>query len=135
MTPEQKEERRLAYNAVARARLDGSLVKQSCEVCGNVDTHAHHRWGYETENALRVAWLCHVHHSAEHLGTPPWHETIRALREWTGLRETQLDWRLKWRRGRTALIEEGAEATPVEHRQLIRFYTGWLAEQLREEEA
>lgn len=55
--------KRPARQAVARALRDGRLVKQSCEVCGEAKTEAHHddydRW-------LDVRWLCPKHHRELH---------------------------------------------------------------------
>lgn len=64
--PKFYETQRLAYKAVALARRQGTLVQGPCDVCGASGAEAHHRWGYEAENALRVVWLCSRHHQAEH---------------------------------------------------------------------
>lgn len=60
VTPEGKHAHRLVFSAVRR----GSLVRQPCEVCGTARTDAHHPHGYD--RPLDVAWLCRVHHFAEH---------------------------------------------------------------------
>lgn len=48
---------------VWRAIKSGELVRQSCEVCGNPDTVAHHD---DYRYSLQVRWLCHPHHRLEH---------------------------------------------------------------------
>lgn len=53
-----------ARQIVNRSIERGWLTRRPCEVCGEPQTHAHHRWGYE--RALDVAWLCPVHHLLEH---------------------------------------------------------------------
>jgi transcriptional regulator with XRE-family HTH domain len=64
--------------------------------------------------------------------TPPY----KALRDVTELSQREVERRLGWdKRGHLSLIERGVPPTPEQRRDLIRFYTGWLAEQLREEEA
>lgn len=55
-----------AYAAVKKARRLGQLIPEPCEVCGDPQTEGHHRWGYEGDNALRVVWLCGVHHAQDH---------------------------------------------------------------------
>lgn len=43
----------------------GELQVQGCEVCG-AKAQAHHP-DYQVQDAhLKVVWLCHVHHAAEH---------------------------------------------------------------------
>ena len=48
-----------AQNTVHYALKTGKLVKGKCEVCGSLDTHAHHD---DYENKLAVRWLCPLHH-------------------------------------------------------------------------
>jgi hypothetical protein len=52
-----------ARSAVARAIRSGSLVRQSCEVCGNAKSEAHHP---DYSRPLDVKWLCRKHHRIEH---------------------------------------------------------------------
>ena len=63
--------------------------------------------------------------------TPPY----KALRDTTGLSQRAVERELQWKTGRLSVIERGLIPTHDERQALIRFYTGWLAEQLREEEA
>jgi hypothetical protein len=65
---------RLVHQAVRR----GELIRRPCEVCGSPKTDAHHRYGYD--RPLDVAWLCRIHHFAEH-GTPASaiHEAVAEL--------------------------------------------------------
>ncbi len=57
----------------------------------------------------------------------------KALRDVTGMSQRAVERQLQWNTGRLSTIERGLIPTPEERRQLIVFYTGWLAEQLREE--
>lgn len=58
--PEKNE----AHKAVNRAIKNGTLVRQSCEVCGaSDDIHAHHD---DYSKPLDVRWLCGKHHRAHH---------------------------------------------------------------------
>ena len=54
----------------ARAKLHyairkGEIKKEAC-YCGEIKVHAHHAWGYDGENALKVQWLCLRHHGEVH---------------------------------------------------------------------
>jgi Helix-turn-helix len=51
------------YNIVTRAIRNGTLIRQSCEVCGKSPAHAHHE---DYRKPLDVRWLCALHHGAEH---------------------------------------------------------------------
>jgi hypothetical protein len=51
------------YLKVARALTNGTLVKQPCEVCGDVKTEAHHD---DYSKPLDVRWLCFKHHRETH---------------------------------------------------------------------
>lgn len=53
----------IATNSVNNAIRDGKLFKQSCEVCGKLETHAHHD---DYLKPLNVRWLCAVHHNQWH---------------------------------------------------------------------
>lgn len=48
-----------AHQAVGRAIETGTLVRQPCEVCGALQTHAHHD---DYTKPLEVRWLCPLHH-------------------------------------------------------------------------
>lgn len=52
-----------AQNKVNNAIRDGKLKKQSCEVCGDKNVHAHHD---DYSKPLEVRWLCPLHHHREH---------------------------------------------------------------------
>jgi len=41
----------------------GKLVKQPCEVCGDLKVHAHHT---DYSKPLEIMWLCQKHHTEEH---------------------------------------------------------------------
>jgi len=56
-------EKRSAHIIVGNAIRDGKLIRQSCEVCGNKSTHAHHD---DYSRPLEVRWLCPQCHSDEH---------------------------------------------------------------------
>lgn len=55
-------ERRKARNAIVREIKSGRLERQSCDVCGNPNTEAHHHKGYAREHWLDVVFLCPPHH-------------------------------------------------------------------------
>jgi hypothetical protein len=55
--------RRRVKDAVKDAIRKGVLVKQSCEMCGAVDVHAHHD---DYRKPLNVRWLCPSHHRYVH---------------------------------------------------------------------
>lgn len=55
-----------AYRArtmVGNAIRDGKLFREPCEVCGELETHAHHD---DYLKPLNVRWLCAAHHSQLH---------------------------------------------------------------------
>jgi len=60
---EQHPERWIAHQSVQTAIRNGSLIKDPCEVCGAIHTHAHHD---DYEKPLEVRWLCHTHHMEHH---------------------------------------------------------------------
>lgn len=63
------ERRRVKRNAKAKVRQaikTGKLIRQPCEKCGDVNSEAHHHKGYSKRNALKVQWLCRMHHMLEH---------------------------------------------------------------------
>lgn len=57
-----------AHSATARAVKKGALVRLPCEVCGNLDSHAHHD---DYSKPLEVRWLCHTHHMELHRKSGP----------------------------------------------------------------
>lgn len=59
--PEEKTRAR-AREVVHRAIYNGNLIRQSCLVCDNPKTEAHHAWGYSEEHLLHVIFLCREHH-------------------------------------------------------------------------
>ncbi len=56
-------EKSKARDKVKKAVRSGRLVRQSCEVCGDLDTQAHHD---DYSEPLEVRWLCKFHHVQEH---------------------------------------------------------------------
>lgn len=52
-----------ATTMVNNAIRDGRLFKKPCEVCDNLDVHAHHE---DYSKPLEVRWLCKDHHMHEH---------------------------------------------------------------------
>lgn len=57
------EDQARAHNAVKTALRNGTLVRESCEVCGESKVIAHHD---DYARPLDVRWLCHRHHGEEH---------------------------------------------------------------------
>ena len=56
-------EKTRAYIALQRAIRSGNLVRQPCEVCGEVKVQAHHD---DYLKPLDVRWLCFKHHREVH---------------------------------------------------------------------
>jgi len=54
-------EKTSAHNKVSYTKLK----RQPCEVCGSLDTQAHHD---DYSKPLEVRWLCQLHHSRVHKG-------------------------------------------------------------------
>lgn len=52
-----------AHMAVERAVRKGVLVQQPCEICGSINSVAHHD---DYAKPLDVRWLCQLHHIAWH---------------------------------------------------------------------
>lgn len=52
-----------AHNAVTRAIKKGSLVRHSCERCGEKKSYAHHE---DYDKPLEVMWLCQPCHKQRH---------------------------------------------------------------------
>jgi hypothetical protein len=60
----QEDKRRAkCHNAVARAILNGRLIRKPCRICNSAETHAHH---HDYDKPYDVDWLCAPCHSAEH---------------------------------------------------------------------
>lgn len=56
--------KRAVLNRVRRAIRSGKLVRESCVVCGERNTHAHHE---DYSKPLDVVWLCRKHHDVRHV--------------------------------------------------------------------
>lgn len=52
-----------AQTMVGNALRDGKLHKQPCEICGDINVHAHH---HDYFKPLDVIWLCAKHHQRLH---------------------------------------------------------------------
>ena len=52
-----------AHGMVARAIRSGKLFRELCEVCSELDVHAHHD---DYSKPLNIRWLCPVHHKKWH---------------------------------------------------------------------
>ncbi|MBE3118319.1 MAG: hypothetical protein IMZ50_06125 [Candidatus Atribacteria bacterium] len=75
-TPKQQHKR--AHRIVERALANGSLKRGPCEVCGSLNSHAHHR---DYSKPLEVTWLCRLDHNRiHHLGRKRSPETRRKIR-------------------------------------------------------
>lgn len=48
-----------AWQKVSNAIRDGRLIKQPCEICGELKVEAHHP---DHRSAFKIRWLCHEHH-------------------------------------------------------------------------
>lgn len=62
---EKYPEKRKAETCVTNALRQGRLVKQHCEVCGDLNVEAHHA-SYAKEDWLKIQWLCKKHHMQQH---------------------------------------------------------------------
>jgi len=51
-----------ARTAVKDAVRYGRMTKKACAVCGDIQTEAHHLFGYGPEDWCNVVWLCPEHH-------------------------------------------------------------------------
>lgn len=51
-----------ARTAIGNAIASGKLRRRPCLVTGEKQVQAHHAWGYEKENWLRVIWLTPAEH-------------------------------------------------------------------------
>lgn len=52
--------------ATHRAIQAGKLLKEKCEVCGEIEVEAHHD---DYTDPFNVRWLCKKHHAAHHANT------------------------------------------------------------------
>jgi hypothetical protein len=76
-TPQGKIKRK-ARDLVRYSIKTGGLIKLPCLICSNPQVEAHHLYGYDKENSLRVVFLCHKHHVlADH--NPEFNEKIKVL--------------------------------------------------------
>lgn len=60
--------KRAARVATGNAIRDGQLIREPCEVCGEVDAQAHHD---DYSKPLDVRWLCTTHHAEWHKHNVP----------------------------------------------------------------
>lgn len=60
--------KRAAHIATGNAIRDGRLIREPCEVCGEVDAQAHHD---DYSKPLDVRWLCTTHHAEWHKHNTP----------------------------------------------------------------
>lgn len=60
----QNPEKKYAHGKVARAIKSGRISKNPCEVCGDIDSEAHHE---DCSKPLQVMWLCPKHHGERHV--------------------------------------------------------------------
>jgi hypothetical protein len=56
-------ERLLYRSKTTRAVLKKILFKKPCEICGDIEVHAHHE---KYAEYLNVRWLCPIHHKKIH---------------------------------------------------------------------
>lgn len=64
----------VAHTKVETAILNGTLVRQPCEVCGKERVDAHHD---DYSKPLEVRWLCRGHHMEHHRkNNPGWRKTF-----------------------------------------------------------
>ncbi len=56
-------EKERAYNILLYAIKVGKIIRQSCSVCGNRNSHGHHK---NYSKPLDVIWLCLKHHRELH---------------------------------------------------------------------
>lgn len=53
-----------ARNKLNNALRAGKIIKESCSVCSNSDSEAHHE---DYSKPLEVIWLCPKHHASRHV--------------------------------------------------------------------
>lgn len=56
--------KRSAHQKVSNAIRDGKLIRQPCEICGELRVQAHHD---DYSKPLDVKWLCTKHHAERHV--------------------------------------------------------------------
>jgi hypothetical protein len=54
-------------NATRAAIKNGTLIKEACQVCGDVDVQAHHT---DYNKPMDITWLCDKHHRELHREKP-----------------------------------------------------------------
>lgn len=59
----QNKEKRACHVIAGNAIRDGRLIREPCEVCGDIKTDAHHD---DYAKPLDVRWLCRAHHAQHH---------------------------------------------------------------------
>lgn len=57
-----------AHRKVKSALFKGELLREPCEVCGEVKSIAHHD---DYSKPLDVRWLCQMHHMRHHADNDP----------------------------------------------------------------
>lgn len=55
--------KRAAHILVGNHLRDGKIIKEPCEVCGELEVDAHHD---DYEKPFEVRWLCKKHHAEHH---------------------------------------------------------------------
>jgi hypothetical protein len=60
---EKNPEKRAAHLAIARALRAGTVMKQSCVICGETKSESHHE---DYTKPLDVIWFCRTHHAEHH---------------------------------------------------------------------
>lgn len=63
MSDDQRKVRLYARHELQRAIREGEIVRQPCEVCGDIKAHGHHD---DYAKPLEVRWLCRTHHNEVH---------------------------------------------------------------------
>lgn len=56
-------DKRNAHLTLASAVRHNAILKQPCEICGEIKVHAHHD---DYSKPLAVRWLCRQHHLEQH---------------------------------------------------------------------
>ena len=66
---QRNKQKKYAHKVVSRAIKSGTMVRQSCEKCGDSKTEAHH---CDYSKPKEVMWLCKKHHEE-------WHSLYEAI--------------------------------------------------------
>lgn len=61
--PAEREKRKKARSILNHYLRDKKIKRPSCEVCGSLNTEAHHD---DYDRPLDVKWLCFIHHRERH---------------------------------------------------------------------